>query len=178
MVLTQLGKEDFEKVWGIMEDSFPPSERREKERQYGLFEKKEYRIYGAVEADTLLGFLAVWDLGEFTFLEHFAVAQRARNRGLGGQMLGQLKEQKKRQIILEVELPEEELAQRRIRFYERNGFFYNEYPYMQPAMSADTEAIPLRIMSTVDHLTKAGYLAVREALYRMVYETEAEEGFL
>lgn len=83
-MLKQLGKEDFPKVYGIMEQSFPKEERRSYEGQLALMERGNYRIYG-VEGPTggLRGFMAVWELKGYCFLEHFAVSPTERNSGLG-----------------------------------------------------------------------------------------------
>ena len=42
--------------------------------------------------------------------------------------------EKKRPMVLEVELPEDALTRRRIGFYERHGLVFNSYPYLQPPM--------------------------------------------
>ena len=46
------------------------------------------------------------------------------------QQLQELMTQQSKRICLEVELPETELAIRRIRFYERNGLYLNSYDYI------------------------------------------------
>ena len=65
MNLIRLESSDFDRVWEIMEISFPPEERRKREKQRELLEKEEYLLYGAKQGENLLGFLAVWELGEF-----------------------------------------------------------------------------------------------------------------
>lgn len=175
MNLIRLETIDFDQVWEIMEISFPPEERRKREKQRELLEKEEYLLYGAKQEEHLLGFLAAWELGSFLFIEHFAVSPEARNSGIGHQMLQELQAKGHQKIVLEVELPEEELARRRIRFYERNGFFFNEYPYEQPAMSEDSHAIPLRIMSAGEPLTEEEFCRVREVLYRRIYGCRVED---
>ena len=175
MNLIRLEDMDFDQVWKIMEISFPPEERRKREKQRELLEKEEYLLYGVKQGENLLGFLAAWELGDFLFMEHFAISPEARNSGLGHRMLQELQAKGHQKIVLEVELPEKELARRRIRFYERNGFFYNEYPYEQPAMSEDSHAIPLRIMSAGEPLTEEAFYRVREVLYRRIYGCRVED---
>ena len=67
--------------------------------------------------------------------------------GFGGKMLDLLCSTAKKQIILESELPENELAARRINNYVRSGFEKNGYPYIQPPMEEGRSPIPLCIMS-------------------------------
>ena len=63
-----------------------------------------------------------------------------------------------------------ELAKRRIAFYERQGFVVNEYEYIQPAIAKGEEPIPLIIMSSPRALSKTEYEAIRDAIYREVYD--------
>lgn len=116
MNFIRLESSDFDRVWEIMEISFPPEERRKREKQRELLEQEEYLLYGAKQGENLLGFLAVWELGEFLFIEHFAISPEARNSGLGRRMLHELQAKGHQKIVLEVELPEKELARRRIHF--------------------------------------------------------------
>ena len=89
-MLERLSITDFEEFYRILEESFPIDERREKEEQKALWDKNEYVVYGMKKEERLLGFLAVWELENCCFLEHFAIDKRARNAGYGSMMLGEL----------------------------------------------------------------------------------------
>ena len=80
--------------------------------------------------------------------------------------------QKKKLICLEVELPEDELTKRRIGFYERNGFVFNEYPYMQPPISKGKSSVPLRIMTYGTAIPEETFEKMKQVLYRRVYKVE------
>lgn len=165
--------EDFEEVWKIMEESFPQEERRMEAKQRKLWEEeRRYEVLGVREEGRLIGFLAVWRFEEFVFLEHFAVAKESRNGGIGARMLEQLREQTESRIVLEVELPQNPVARRRISFYERNGFSFHDYPYIQPAMNEDTKPIPLRIMATGEKLSEQEFGRIRDQLYEVVYHVK------
>ncbi len=169
MKLTKLFVEDFDLVFGIMRESFPADERREYNAQRALFENPDFSIFGVKDEGEIKAFITVYELGEFIFAEHFAVAPRYRNCGLGSETLRLLKEIVKSPICLEVELPEGEMAKRRIGFYERNGFFYNDYDYLQPAYSKDKNPVPLRIMTTNGPITEEEFQNLRCKLYNRVY---------
>lgn len=170
--LEKLQIEQFDEVWEIMEDSFPIDERRTKEDQRNLMKESIYSIYGYRNGEELAAFLAVWELDDFVFVEHFAVKKTARNGGLGAKLLQQLLQQIGKAAVLEVELPENELACRRIGFYERNGFVQNAYPYTQPALSDVAKPIALQIMSRPKALNTEEFTKVRDALYREVYKMD------
>lgn len=160
---------DFSEIYRIMQASFSDDEYRPYDEQLALFEEPEYRIYYMPA-----GFLAVWEFESFIYIEHFAVDPALRNSGTGSAMLQELVKQYQKPICLEVELPEDELTRRRIGFYERNGFVFNEYPYIQPPISKGKSPVPLRIMTYKSEITREEFQKMKEILYRRVYKCEAK----
>ena len=156
---------DFSEIYRIMQASFSDNEYRPYDEQLALFEEPEYRIYYMPA-----GFLAVWEFESFIYIEHFAVDPALRNSGTGSAMLQELVKQYQKPICLEVELPEDELTRRRIGFYERNGFVFNEYPYIQPPISKGKSPVPLRIMTYGEAITRETFEAMKNVLYRSVYK--------
>ncbi len=172
-MLVKITKNEFDKVYEILEQSFPLSERRTYQGQKQLLNKDYYKIYALKENDEIKAFIAVYELESFLFIEHFAVEDRYRNQGLGGLILRELSSIYDKQVILEVEKPESEIAKRRIEFYKRNGFYYNEYHYIQPALNEKSSAIELKIMSTKSRLDKTEFEIKRELIYKNVYNISA-----
>ena len=164
-MLQRINETDFPEIYRIMQASFSDDEYRPYDEQLALFEEPEYRIYYMPA-----GFLAVWEFESFTYIEHFAVDPALRNSGTGSAMLQELVKQYQKPICLEVELPEDELTRRRIGFYERNGFVFNEYPYIQPPISKGKSPVPLRIMTYGEAITRETFEAMKNVLYRSVYK--------
>ena len=164
--------QDYEPVYKLLELSFPPDERRRYREQYELLSDDRYKIYARFSDGSLAGFLSVWDFNEYAFIEHFAVAPERRNIGLGSEMLAKLLTLLNKPVCLEVEKPENEIAERRIGFYKRNGFFLNEYPYIQPPFSADKKEIPLYIMTSGKTITPEEFENVKTTLYKQVYKVK------
>ena len=83
-------------------------------------------------------------------------------------------------VCLEVELPESDITRRRIGFYRRNGFFLNDYPYIQPSLGVGRAPQPLRIMTRDGTITQTEFETMRDVIYREVYrvDTEASDGLL
>ena len=167
-MLQRINETDFPEIYRIMQASFSDDEYRPYDEQLALFEEPEYRIYYMPA-----GFLAVWEFESFIYIEHFAVDPALRNSGTGSVMLKELVKQYQKPICLEVELPEDELTRRRIGFYERNGFVFNEYPYIQPPISKGKSPVPLRIMTYRSEITREEFQKMKEILYRRVYKCEA-----
>ena len=164
-MLQRINETDFPEIYRIMQASFSDDEYRPYDEQLALFEEPEYRIYYMPA-----GFLAVWEFESFIYIEHFAVDPALRNSGTGSAMLQELVKQYQKPICLEVELPEDELTRRRIGFYERNGFVFNEYPYIQPPISKGKSPVPLRIMKYGEAITRETFEAMKNVLYRSVYK--------
>ncbi|MBQ4340196.1 MAG: GNAT family N-acetyltransferase [Firmicutes bacterium] len=168
-MLKKIDRENFAEVYAIMEKSFPKDERRSYEAQEALFEKKEYCIYGEKTGDKISGFIAVWEFEEFSYIEHFAVDEVHRNSGRGKAMLSELLEISGKPVVLEVEPPENKDAKRRIGFYERNGFFLNEYHYVQLPLEEGREEVELKIMSYPEAVSEEGFYKVKDTIYKSVF---------
>lgn len=163
-------KEIFSQMYEILEYSFPKTERRSRKGHLSELNKPLFRSLVLLEDEKVQGFMNYWDLSEFVYLEHFAIAKELRGQGVGSRLMSELRSSiENRPIILEVEPPQQsDIAARRIKFYERLGFVLNEYPYLQPPYEND-EPLPLAIMSTERKLDPNEFKKIKFALYRNVY---------
>lgn len=169
-ILKKLTINDFEDIFKILQESFPLDEYRTYDEHKALFKRQEYSVYGLKDGDRVKGFISVYDFGDFLYAEHFAVAKKYRCCGLGSCILGELEKLAgDRQIVLEVELPTEEIARRRIGFYERNGFYYNDYDYIQPSITFGRNEIPLSLMTTYGKIDLKRFEFMRRVIYLKVY---------
>lgn len=165
-----LTKADFSDFYEILRSSFPPDELRSRQEHLALLDRPDYKIYARYEKDRLAGFLTVWQLEDFAFVEHFAVHRQMRNCGLGSRLLEMLKQRLGTRLCLEAELPLTEMAGRRIGFYQRNGFYKNDYPYMQPALEPGKAPVPLCIMTTCGPIDEKTFEKLKHQLYTIVYQ--------
>ncbi len=174
-MLKELDKNYADAVFELMEQSFPTDEYRNEAEQKALFDKKEYRVYGLTEKDNnekIVGFIAMWQFDDFAYLENFAVSEHARNGGIGGKMLDELCKALACPVCLEVEPPKSEITRRRIGFYERHGFFLNDYHYIQPALSKGKNSMPLKIMTLGGKVNEAQFEKIKSVLYKNVYNIQ------
>lgn len=146
MKLIKARREDFDIIYAEMEKNFIPEERRDKEDAARVLDCTEYAIYHAQKDGVNVGFVTVWELSGFAFIEHFVTYENHRNKGYGSKVLGCLKE-KYGALVLEAEPPIEDIQKRRIAFYERNGFVQNPQKYIQPAYRAGGRGVELVLMS-------------------------------
>ena len=170
MQIENLQPQEFDAFFALLEESFPTDEYRPYAEQKALFDNPLYTVCVVRDdAGDLLAAIALWRFESFWYVEHFAVAPAARNKGLGSRFLTALLKKTPLPVCLEVEPPNTPLACRRIGFYERNGFFYNDYPYMQPPISAGRNAVLLQIMTAKRGVDRAEFEHMKATLYREVY---------
>ena len=169
--------EEFDRIYHIMEESFPEDERRPYAGQRALLDEPAYRIYTRPDPERgePLAFLAVWDFECFAYIEHFAVAPAHRCGGVGSRLLRELIAQLGKPVCLEVEPPETEPAVRRIGFYRRCGFFLNEYPYLQPPLAPGRSTLPLLVMTTGGPVSRPQFEQIRDVLYARVYRISPQQ---
>lgn len=175
--IQRISVEDFPNFFKIMEKSFPSIERRTYEEQLSLLEDENYKIIGLKDnQNKVLAFIAMWQFEDFNFIEHFAVDDTLRGHGMGTYILNEcLKIMGDKKVILEVELPEDDICKRRIGFYKRCGFSFNSYNYLQPSLQEGYPLLPLRIMSYPEILNETDFYKFRDVVYKKVYKANLSE---
>lgn len=168
----RITEETFDEIFPLLEAAFPVTELRKKEDQRALLREEGYRLYGARRDGGFGAVFALWEIEDFLYIEHFAVAERYRGGGYGGKLLDKLTEG--RTMLLEVEVPEDEMTRRRIAFYERHGLVFHDYPYLQPPMRKGQGMLPLRLMTKPAAIDEKTYERYKKLLYRIVYKYEGE----
>lgn len=156
----------FDAVYRILLTSFPADELRPYGAQKALMTQPNFTAYITKDCSAVL---TLWQLDSFSFIEHFAVDAAKRGQGLGSSLLQDILREFPCPICLEAELPDTELAKRRLDFYHRNGFAVNHYPYIQPSYGADRSPVPLLILSAGDPINESQFSHIRDTLYRQVY---------
>lgn len=175
-MLTKIKNKEFDSIYNLMEISFPIDEYRPYKLQKDLLKNKKYSIYATKnDNNTIKAFIAIWNFDEFIYVEHLAVYPQYRNEGLGSKILNELSNKYKKMICLEVEPPDNEMANRRINFYQRNKFFFNDYFYMQPPMSEGKNKIQLYIMTTKNKIDELMFKTIKNKLYLEVYKYSLED---
>lgn len=140
-------------VWAgvreIYRASFPTAERMDEDALRGSIKTGRRTLWTLGD---VLGFAIGMDLAAappWMFCEYFAIRQDARSGGLGGFMLGALRD-RGRPIVLEVEDPAwaGEMAARRVGFYERHGArrIPGTESYRAPNLERSGQALPMWLL--------------------------------
>lgn len=173
IVIEQIKTADLKKylfVEELLVNAFPLEERRE------LYTQREFTDSNPlfhnniiIEDGSPIGLLSYWDFEQFIYVEHFAIHPSRRNGGMGRKTLSALKEKVYRPIVLEVELPENEISKRRIQFYEREGFCLWEHEYKQPPYRNGDDFLPMYIMVHGKLTINNDFESIKSMLYKEVY---------
>lgn len=167
-----INKADYPAFLSLYEEAFPADERRpyDSPRDLGSFLDLKRGRFRCLVAQTpegeFLGFLTYWKFGDFIYIEHFATVARARGHGIGAKMIDDFLCMHETPVLIEVEKPDNDMARRRIAFYERHGFrLHPAVPYVQPPYSPALMPVEMMLMTRgeVDCGKAAGIL--REAVY-------------
>lgn len=163
----------YEYMEQLITTAFPQEERRPLEELHLYTDSKPHFYNNLIlHHDTPIGFITYWDFGRFCYVEHFAIDPAQRNGGHGKNVLNHLYRLLQRPIALEVEMPEEEIAQRRINFYKRQGFVLWEKPYLQPPYRPEETYLPMRLMVYGNLECERDFDTVKDAIYREVYNVK------
>lgn len=161
---------EYRFVEELLTAAFPPeeyrdlAELRELTRGRGIFHNNLVRDGG-----TPAGLVTFWDFGDFHYVEHFATVPAMRNRGCGSRVLALLQERLGTPLVLEAELPAEEMARRRIAFYERQGFRVWVHDYRQPPYRPGGVFLPMRLLFRGGAEFEERFDEVRDRIYGQVY---------
>lgn len=145
--LTDTSHHLFKEAWELYEQSFPMEERRPKAWQTDILPHSSYYFELVLQEEALIGLLLWWSFEEVRYIEHFATVPVLRGRGYGKLILEAFVSRDERPVLLEVEPPQNEMQQRRIRFYEQSGFILNNHVYQQPPYHQGQQPLTLLLMS-------------------------------
>ena len=141
------GEEDLWYAERLYLSSFPEDERREVSDWIAYTWSKPEFCNSIIEcAGRKVGFISFWDFDDFVYVEHFATDAAVRGKGLGGMAVETLCRTVGKPVVLEVELPVDDISRRRVAFYERHGFKLCGRKYVQPPYRAGGNELEMKIM--------------------------------
>ena len=145
-------EKSFPAVYEKMNAAFPLEERRNFIDQLECLKDERFCFFEIVDNISPVGFIGIWNLNGFVFLEHLAIDEDKRSGGYGSKAIELLKTTFDKPIILEAEAPVTEQQIKRIAFYDRLGFKTNDFYYEQPSYHGG-EGVPLKLLSYPKLLT-------------------------
>ncbi len=144
--LLPVTKERFKIVYLKMENAFPYEERRSILDQEKCLSDSRFEFFEIYDNDKDIGFIAIWNLDSFVFIEHIAIDETLRGCGYGSKTIELIKTRYNKNIVLEAEAPVTPQQIKRIAFYKNLGFCVNDFYYEQPSYH-NADGVPLKVLS-------------------------------
>lgn len=142
----------------LLQEAFPPEERRTPERQLSALSHPDYRLCLVSDNGKNVGVVGYFVTPRFVYFENFCIDASLRNGGYGSDTLVELvRLYSNRLFVLEAELPSDALKQRRIDFYLRNGMVVNSYDHIQPHYNPWDADLHLVVLSYGRELSATEY---------------------
>lgn len=160
----------FTEAWDLYETSFPLEERRSLDSQVNVFKNLNYYFDVIIEDGKFIGFLLWWDFDNLRFIEYFATVESIRNKGFGKLIIETFLKRSQKPIILEVELPDSNIRERRIEFYKRLGFHLNPHFYEVPPIKEGLSALEFLIMSFPDVISENDVINFVEQCHPIIFK--------
>lgn len=162
--------QEFDEVYQLFKEAFIPEELRPYEKMKDLLNRKSFSIFVIREEEKIVAAILIWQFEQFVYLENFAVDKSQRGHGLGSKILTEVKDLYPEQfIVLEVENPDDEMKQRRIKFYQRNDFILNPFHYMQPSFRREPTGVDLMLMSYPQEMDVYTFDLIKKQIFTVVY---------
>lgn len=161
---------DYPFIRSLYEYAFPVYERRKWEQLLSVLSLKNMQVMVAKQDDTSIGFAIYWQIHGWYFLEHLAVHPDYEGKGFGSEMMQWLLEQSGNQLLLETELPTDEVSTRRIRFYQKLGLQIAPFFYQQPPYRRGETTPAMHIMSAPIISKEAVFNQITIAIRQQVFE--------
>lgn len=154
MEFKELSIKDYPKFLELYNSSFPEEQRRlyrDANHVANFVKMKGGKFHGFTYddgGDDFLAFLTYWTFKGYVYIEHFAVKPEHRGKRIGSAMLNHLFSTVGEDVLIEVDCPGTDEADRRIRFYERHGFRRRgDIKYTQPPYSPEQKEVPMLLMT-------------------------------
>ncbi|AZA81949.1 N-acetyltransferase [Chryseobacterium lactis] len=145
--ITHAEDDRVQEIYNSYISTFPVDEQRDKEQFLGLFSNPQVSFMSVVHESEPVGYLILWKLSSFVFVEHFEVFEAFRSKRLGSHIMSHLLENYP-SIILEIEPADlNEDAQRRYSFYQRNNFSLVDTTYIQPSYGEGKQSLNLWLLA-------------------------------
>ena len=169
---TDMNEKDFDSFFNILDNSFPQNERRDYPSQKALLSVGKYRPFVFKENDEVLALMATWEFADFVYVEHLAVDNKLRGKGVGTELIKNYLNNCKKRVFLEVEPPNCEISKKRISFYEKLGFCFNDFYYLQQPLNPGDLPFRLNIMSYPESISEREFEKYKKDIYKEVYGVE------
>jgi ribosomal protein S18 acetylase RimI-like enzyme len=160
----------FGKMYELYLRAFPAVERRTLESlESVLNHDSKFVMTGLLKDGEFVGFFNHWQFERFVYAEHFAVSPKLRGQNIGSEVMKTFLSNINLPAVFEVEKPENEMAIRRIVFYERLDCKLLPHQYAQPHYDGSGKLLPMLLMTNNYDYVDIHFSQIKNTIYKEVY---------
>jgi GNAT superfamily N-acetyltransferase len=160
----------FGKMYKLYQSAFPVVERRTLESlESVLNHDTRFVMTGLLKDGEFVGFFNHWQFERFVCIEHFAVNPKLRGQNIGSEVMKTFLSNINLPVVFEVEMLENEMAIRRIVFYERLGCKLLPHKYAQPHYDGSGKLLPMLLMTNNYDYVDKYFREIKSTMYKEVY---------
>lgn len=160
----------FGQAWELYRKSFPAEERRQLRTQKKIMHRQPYHFELVTDEGMLVGIILWWGFDDVRYIEHLATLPRLRGKGYGKRILERFVAESDIPVLLEVEHPTNEIARRRIGFYQRAGFVLNAHEYWHPPYKKGGGNVSLMLMTCPEAIDRDAVRRFCEKYHPVIHE--------
>lgn len=146
----------WNEAWDIYISSFPVFEKRRIEDQIEAMKNDKYHCYTVIEKEYVVGIIFYWKWDNYKYIEHLAINKNLRGKNYGSKILKEFCSDGKT-IVLEIDMPIDEVSKNRLRFYEKLDFKLNKYKHIHPPYRRGYKGHELKVLSYNSNLLDEEY---------------------
>lgn len=161
---------NFARFAFLYQSSFPIEELRPLSKHIDLMKSCPFmETYCLLEENEVRTIIVLWRLTHCIYIDYLATDVSFRNRHYGEKSLKIFLEKSLQPVVVEVELPDNELAIRRIGFYQRLGFHLEEhFNYCMPNYN-NKGFTPMNLMIYPSLMSNEDCKNIAAEIYEKVY---------
>lgn len=168
--ISTVDHELYQFMESLLQQAFPIEEYRDLTALRDYTDNKSlFNNNVILENGKPIGLITFWNFGDFAYIEHFAIDPNLRNGGYGKSVIESIVSELNIPIVLEVERPIEEMAERRINFYKRQNFELWNNDYQQPPYRIGDDYLPMYLMVNGKLSSDKDYDKVKSKIHKEVY---------
>jgi len=157
-------------IQALYENSFPLVERRMWPEFMKVMEDEKVAVSAIINEEQFAGFIVWWQLEEWCFIEHLALEVEQRGKGLGSLLIREFIAKSRNHLVLETELPLNEVSKKRLKFYENVGLYKAPFTYFQPTYRIGGISLEMLLMTSIPIIEKDQFKQLAQLIKHNVYD--------
>ena len=153
-------------------NNFPYQEQRSLKEQERVFKTyPNFHFMALTEGDNIVGIITYWRFINCYFAEHLAIGDQYKGNGYGSlavEYLKSLADEERVPVLLEIEIPDNPVAQRRAAFYTGLDFDMSNITHFQPPFHKEHQPLELKLMCYPYIIGEKEYSIFKEQYYSIM----------